>query len=417
MEEKRFTIWTPTVERNEEARGGLEADTRGKAAHNDDDERHTVHSTSQSSSETILEAVHEFSNLSERVFRGGMAGQEPVVASQSNNGTDGSLRAPRVPSSVSSGIEVADAFASSDSEVAATLGPEDSRSFSSGTASAPTRRRQGQRPRRNRKRLPGNRGVGAGSPPNLDPQATRDTGRAGYFSNSVLTPYFSQFQNPTGSPNYWPYGSLPPPHPGLFSDSIIPDDNGVSREYNASRNKVNSPSANRTILTENGSKQRQHSDAGWSLIASPIRKPSTIRSSSPVHHHAAHSKALDVTTANRSAAEEPLLEGLVQSPGYERLSIQSDGLAFSVSVQCSHATLHSRFSTLLHQYWPERTAQNDSGKIWVRKAVSSKRFKQRDGLHSIELACNSGPTPTDTNDYQIQWLYVEQIPETIPENY
>ena len=111
-------------------------------------------------------------------------------------------------------------------------------------------------------------------------------------------------------------------------------------------------------------------------------------------------------TVHQPLSAYPGTDGQLSAVGSEKWSLQSEGLALSVPVQCSHATLHSRFSTLLHQYWPERTAHNDLGDVWVRRAMSSKRFKKRDGSQSIELMCHTGPTPTETNDYQIQWLFV-----------
>jgi hypothetical protein len=81
------------------------------------------------------------------------------------------------------------------------------------------------------------------------------------------------------------------------------------------------------------------------------------------------------------------------------------GLIMAVSVQCSYATLHSRFSSLLHSSWPERAAQIDDGSVHVRRAISAKRFKKRDGSHSVELSCEDGPSLTDAKDgHPIQWL-------------
>jgi hypothetical protein len=431
MDEKGNKAWTATLERVEEAHRELEDDSSVKAVDNDDDENHSAHSSSQSSSETILEEVREFTNLSDRVLQGGAAGHVPIVVSRSDDEANGILPISRALPSASSGMEVDSvegapvelardtttpvqkpdeddpwgslAFnnpkrvppASPGIEIAESLGPEDSRSLSSGTASAPRRRRRDQRPGRNARSLSGDHEVGA----RPQPQATHIIGRADYYDSSFLT-HLSQFQDPATLPNYWSYGSAPPPHPDQLRDPRLPVYYGIPQESDASRKKANSPAANSSPPNEDSS--LQSSSSGWSLISSPATTAPTFQSSPPVQH-AVHSRALEVMTTHQPAPEERSVE----EP--ERLSLQSDGLVFSVSVQCSHATLHSRFSTLLHQYWPERAAHNDSGSVWVRKAVSSKRFKQRDGLHSVELACQTGPASTDTEDYQIQWLYVEWI--------
>lgn len=123
--------------------------------------------------------------------------------------------------------------------------------------------------------------------------------------------------------------------------------------------------------------------------------------------------------SNAQVVERSELSIKVPPPHYASLDVEmathndkslvqtsrSEGLVIAVSVQCSHATLHSRFSTLLHQNWPERTASNDLGDIFVKKAVNAKRFKKRDGSHSIELSCDNGPSITQLdNAYQLQWL-------------
>ena len=93
------------------------------------------------------------------------------------------------------------------------------------------------------------------------------------------------------------------------------------------------------------------------------------------------------------------------SGGDETDEISKEGLVISVPVQCSYATLHSQFSTLPHQHWPERSSFNDYGSLRVTKATGAKRFKQRSGSYSVELTCDDGPSTAkvDTN-YQIQWL-------------
>jgi hypothetical protein len=430
------------LHRDGDARRDPEDGDRGETANNEENEKHTAHSTSQPGSGAILEEVHELSDFAERAFQGGSKGQEPIATSPSNDNANEALQAYQVPDCVEepdedlgwgipsfsswgkrkkskkSSIEeietppriakeeaeaariavekggheerVEEKVApSSEVEVGNTLGPEDSRSISSGTA-RPTRRRR--RPRRNTRSLSGDRDVLRTPRPHPTENTMHDTIRAGY----ALTPYF-------GLPNYWPYGPPPPPNPGQLRDPGDPASYSIQQENNFARNEVNSLPEKPHPLNKDGSAQNPKSGRGWSLN-SPVPATASSRCDPPAQQHTA---ILGFTAAHRYKLSEPLVDGLPQPPGYERPSIQSDGLAFSVSVQCSHATLHSRFSTLLHQYWPELTAHNDLGSVWVRKAVSSKRFKQRDGLHSVELVCHTGPTPTDSDNYQIQWLYVK----------
>jgi hypothetical protein len=286
-------------------------------------------------------------------------------------------------------------------EVTDVLGPEDSRSFTSGTVTPPRRRRRSQQPKGNARRRPEDGGERKEPQSNPISQAPPDPGRTDYYNNSALTPYFDQFQNPSALPNYWLYGSPPQQNPSHLRDPRDPGYYSIPQESDPSRNKIGSPTTNPPPLNHDGLAQSRHYEP-----VSPVLTAGTIRSNRPTQQRTTHSEALRSTATDHDETRESLVEGLLQPPGSERQNIQSDGLAFSVSVQCSHATLHSRFSTLLHQYWPERTAHNDFGSVWVKNAVSSKRFKQRDGLYSVELVCHTGPTPTDTEDYQIQWLYV-----------
>jgi hypothetical protein len=396
MDEKGNKAWTATLERVEEAHRELENDFPDKAADNDDDENHSSHSSSQSSSETILDEVREFTSLSDRVLHDGAAGHEPIVASQSDDEANGILQSSRVPSPGSSEIEVT-----------STLDPEDSRSFDTGTARAPRRRRRrSERPRRNARSSSGDSGRASGPRINPGPQAAHNIGGMGYFGNSTVTPYSNYYQNAAASSNYWTYGYPIPSQSNLPRDPRFADYYGRAQEHDPSRNEIDSRPPQSTPLDRVGSALCEEPGAGWAGIPASAQTASPIRPDSPLDPHASHPKTLKAVTADQPTARARLM---TQPLGHERLNIQSDGLAFAVSVQCSHATLHSRFSTLLHQHWPERTAHNDSGDVWVRKAVSSKRFKQRDGLHSVELACHAGPMSTDAEEYQIQWLYVHCI--------
>lgn len=127
-----------------------------------------------------------------------------------------------------------------------------------------------------------------------------------------------------------------------------------------------------------------------------VTRPITAPSASAVQHlsqpkPSSQPLSIDVTTKVPSGAN---FQGTSDTQ-----------LVISVPVQCSHATLHSRFSTLLHRNWPERTSLGDYGETCVQKVVNAKRFKKRDGAHSIELFSDSGPSPGEQEEpYQIQWL-------------
>jgi hypothetical protein len=90
-------------------------------------------------------------------------------------------------------------------------------------------------------------------------------------------------------------------------------------------------------------------------------------------------------------------------------SARSNTLSFTIPVQCTYATLHSRFSTAIQQGWPERTAHTELGAVNVHRALTSKRFKKRDGQHSLELLCPNGPTRDRSEGrYQLQWLHMQR---------
>jgi hypothetical protein len=83
----------------------------------------------------------------------------------------------------------------------------------------------------------------------------------------------------------------------------------------------------------------------------------------------------------------------------------SSALIISVPVQCSFATLHSRFSTSIQQNWPEHTAESELGHICVQKVLSMNRFKRRNEEHSVQLLCCNGPSPGQKSPpEQMRWL-------------
>ena len=80
-------------------------------------------------------------------------------------------------------------------------------------------------------------------------------------------------------------------------------------------------------------------------------------------------------------------------------------LIFTVPVQCTYATLHSRFSTSIQQTWPEHTAHSEIGPTSVQKVLNLKRFKRRNGQHSVQMLCCNGPSPDQSSaPIQMRWL-------------
>ncbi|OAL53759.1 hypothetical protein IQ07DRAFT_318209 [Pyrenochaeta sp. DS3sAY3a] len=131
-------------------------------------------------------------------------------------------------------------------------------------------------------------------------------------------------------------------------------------------------------------------------LASPVTAPSA--------------SAVQDASQRTTSSQPPSIDVTTKVPrGANFKDTSNTQLVISVPVQCSHATLHSRFSTLLHRNWPERTSLGDQGETCVHKVVNAKRFKKRDGSHSIELFSDSGPSPGEQNEpYQIQWLHMQR---------
>ena len=214
-----------------------------------------------------------------------------------------------------------------------------------------------------------------------------------------------------------PYPPLPRSNAGQHthtSPANAPYD--MPQQLGASRGTNSSPSVHGCQKHQHNAPQsKQHPLYSHHAASAPVLMPTTTspppdpQSDNKIGLQERYREVLKepgLVAARQPSSARPVIEEEAHVPGSEVRSIRSDDLAFSVPIQCSHATLHSRFSTLLHQYWPERTAHNDSGDVWVWKAMSSKRFRKRDGSQSIELMCHSGPTPAESSDYQIQWLYV-----------
>jgi hypothetical protein len=96
MDTKGYDAGMDGLHRDEGARRELEGDSQGEPAGNEDDEKHTAHSTLQSSSETILEEAQELSNFAERAFPREAQGQDPIAAPQSNDDANEAFQAYQV---------------------------------------------------------------------------------------------------------------------------------------------------------------------------------------------------------------------------------------------------------------------------------------------------------------------------------
>jgi hypothetical protein len=294
----------------------------------------------------------------------------------------------------------------------------------SATASVAKNRKRGRRPKHTRKNLFDEHGHEARSQSNYEPKAFSNietiddqaqwldynshqnpafylenrkygsqTHRSPYPLRAATLPYYQDIREQSHTPSYKASPLTPDPVSGQRGAKVRPHrlpfpQLGTSREA-ASGTTLASTVSHDTPQNLSSSARRTTSE---------FQVRQTAQLSNDKLFNSQH-----LPTVHMAAEEQTqLLESGASS-------VQSDELIFSVPVQCSHATLHSRFSTLLYQHWPERTAQNDLGVVWVRKARSSKRFKKRDGLHSIELACHNGPMASDAEDYQIQWLYVHIV--------
>jgi L-fucose isomerase-like protein len=85
--------------------------------------------------------------------------------------------------------------------------------------------------------------------------------------------------------------------------------------------------------------------------------------------------------------------------------LNTDGLVISIMVQSSHATFYSQLSIPAQKKWPDRMGTDDDIEMDVRKAISAKRLRRRDGSYSMELYCAEGPSSVKRHgDYQMQWL-------------
>jgi hypothetical protein len=82
-----------------------------------------------------------------------------------------------------------------------------------------------------------------------------------------------------------------------------------------------------------------------------------------------------------------------------------EGLIIAVTAQSNHATFYSQFSIPSQMKWPNHMSDVDNLRMDVKRAVSAKRLRRRDGSFSMELYCEEGPSSGKENqDHQMQWL-------------
>jgi hypothetical protein len=291
---------------------------------------------------------------------------------------------------------------------------DDTRSASSGTADDSRKRKQGRRHKTNKKREPAyGRSRKANPHPNYEPRTPSKIDAIDDSHEHPGSPNYSYRQDPASHLKYRKYDTQTHRYPYPLRAATLPDYHRLDPDSYTSSYRDNS-AASPLISGQPGARTRPqkvpfHRPEHLKRTPSYVT-PQKITTSAPrtTFDPSANQRALfsnnEFSTSHDLLSAHLAAEEQVRTPGFSAVNIHPDEIIFSVPVQCSHATLHSRFSTLLHQYWPERTAHNNLGAVWVKKARSSKRFKKRDGLHSIELTCHHGPMASDADDYQIQWL-------------
>ncbi|KAB2109550.1 hypothetical protein AG0111_0g1407 [Alternaria gaisen] len=85
-----------------------------------------------------------------------------------------------------------------------------------------------------------------------------------------------------------------------------------------------------------------------------------------------------------------------------------NGLVISVTIPSSYAAFHSQFSISPEMKWPESKDTDGDINMDVKKAISAKRLRRRDGAYSMELYCDKGPTSSKNDStYQMQWLHMK----------
>ncbi|CAN9305861.1 unnamed protein product [Alternaria alternata] len=146
----------------------------------------------------------------------------------------------------------------------------------------------------------------------------------------------------------------------------------------------------------------------------PSRDPS-LRSIDPEHAEgtqASHTTVEEMQTAandmtvteslSRKASQADLADGRTNRRAKHH---ELEGLIIAVTVQSNHATFYSQFSIPSQMKWPNHMSDVENLRMDVKRAVSAKRLRRRDGSFSMELYCEEGPSSGKENQYhQMQWL-------------
>ncbi|CAN9173502.1 unnamed protein product [Alternaria alternata] len=146
----------------------------------------------------------------------------------------------------------------------------------------------------------------------------------------------------------------------------------------------------------------------------PSRDPS-LRSIDPEHAEGTQASYTTVEDMQRAANDMTVTESLSRKASQVDLANgrtsrrakhhELEGLIIAVTVQSNHATFYSQFSIPSQMKWPNHMSDVDNLRMDVKRAVSAKRLRRRDGSFSMELYCEEGPSSGKENqDHQMQWL-------------
>jgi hypothetical protein len=146
----------------------------------------------------------------------------------------------------------------------------------------------------------------------------------------------------------------------------------------------------------------------------PSRDPS-LRSIDPEHAEGTQASYTTVEEMQRAANDMTVTESLSRKASQVDLADgrtsrrakhhELEGLIIAVTVQSNHATFYSQFSIPSQMKWPNHISNVDNLRMDVKRAVSAKRLRRRDGSFSMELYCEEGPSSGKENqDHQMQWL-------------
>ncbi|RYN19210.1 hypothetical protein AA0116_g2953 [Alternaria tenuissima] len=149
----------------------------------------------------------------------------------------------------------------------------------------------------------------------------------------------------------------------------------------------------------------------------PSRDPS-LRSIDPEHAEGTQASYTTVEDMQRAANDMTVTESLSRKASQVDLADgrtsrrakhhKLEGLIIAVTVQSNHATFYSQFSIPSQMKWPNHMSDVDNLRMDVKRAVSAKRLRRRDGSFSMELYCEEGPSSGKENqDHQMQWLHMQ----------